>query len=632
MLLNISEIKNEALLQGLREISPMLRIKLCTDDGSKLLVRESAQGGFSVKKMDDGIAISFSRLPDFYKALAVFAANQEDIAAKAGIAELGAMLDCSRNAVLTVNGAKTMIRYFALMGYNYLMLYTEDTLEVKEYPYFGYMRGRYSKAELAEIEQYCGLFGIELIPCIQTLAHLNQALRWSAFQEITDLQDILLIGEEKTYAFIESIIKTCAENFTSKRIHVGMDEAHLVGLGRYLRQNGYKDRTQIMIEHVQRVIDICKKYGFSPMMWSDMFFRLAFGDYYAKENDGIPEAVRAQIPKDIAMVYWDYYSHDKAKYESMFAKHKQMGNEVIFAAGAWKWSGVAPDNRFSIKASEAALAAAAESGIQDVVVTAWGDDGGEAPMLSVLPGFMACSEMKYFGAFDAPQSDTRFKALTGMPLADFLTVDLPSRPVGVPESACDFSPCKYLLFQDVLAGIFDLNLIPEQTAAFYREACESIQAVADTAPPDFAPMFRAYAVLCKILAVKTELGRNLRTAYAAKDLESLKHIGEQTIPALIADIEDFYEMYKTVWLQMCKPFGLEVQDIHYGGLIMRLKTVSSMLHDFVSGASPAIAELEEEVLPYSWTTVAPEKRAVQTPYVPVTLWQRIVSVNFIAHG
>ena len=60
----------------------------------------------------------------------------------------GTMLDCSRNAVLTVESVKEWIDISADLGYNMLMLYTEDTYEVKGHPYFGYCRGRYSVCTL----------------------------------------------------------------------------------------------------------------------------------------------------------------------------------------------------------------------------------------------------------------------------------------------------------------------------------------------------------------------------------------------------------------------------------------------------------------------------------------------------
>ena len=88
------------------------------------------------------------------------------------------MLDCSRDGVYTVEALKKYIRILAKMGYTSLQLYTEEVYEIPEEPYFGYLRGRYSEAELRELDAYAAEQGIELVPCIQTLAHLSGLTRW----------------------------------------------------------------------------------------------------------------------------------------------------------------------------------------------------------------------------------------------------------------------------------------------------------------------------------------------------------------------------------------------------------------------------------------------------------------------
>ena len=50
--------------------------------------------------------------------------------------------------------SKKWVDLTASLGYNTLLLYTEDTYEVPDEPYFGYMRGRYSQAELRELDAY----------------------------------------------------------------------------------------------------------------------------------------------------------------------------------------------------------------------------------------------------------------------------------------------------------------------------------------------------------------------------------------------------------------------------------------------------------------------------------------------
>ncbi|MDE5897442.1 MAG: beta-N-acetylhexosaminidase, partial [Clostridia bacterium] len=91
--------------------------------------------------------------------------------------KLGVMIDCSRNAVLSKEAFFRMAEILAKLGYNTIRLYTEDTYEVEGEPYFGYLRGRYSKQELKEMDAFAAGLGIELVPCIQTLAHLNAIFR-----------------------------------------------------------------------------------------------------------------------------------------------------------------------------------------------------------------------------------------------------------------------------------------------------------------------------------------------------------------------------------------------------------------------------------------------------------------------
>ena len=86
---------------------------------------------------------------------------------------LGVMLDFSRNGVMTVEALKRFLSTIRKMGYNTVFLYMEDTYQVEGEPYFGYMRSRYSIEEMKEIDEFCASIGIEAIPCIQVLAHMQ---------------------------------------------------------------------------------------------------------------------------------------------------------------------------------------------------------------------------------------------------------------------------------------------------------------------------------------------------------------------------------------------------------------------------------------------------------------------------
>ena len=108
------------------------------------------------------------------------------------------MLDCSRNAVFTVEKVKSFYSYHGETGNEHLMLYTEETYTVPDEPYFGAYRSRYSQDEIREMDAYARTFGIELVPCIQTLAHLHNALKWPLGETVKDTADILQVGERRS--------------------------------------------------------------------------------------------------------------------------------------------------------------------------------------------------------------------------------------------------------------------------------------------------------------------------------------------------------------------------------------------------------------------------------------------------
>ena len=62
---------------------------------------------------------------------------------------LGYMIDCSRGAVPKIQTIQKFVDYLSAFGYTFLELYTEDTYEIEGEPYFGYMRGRYTKEEIS---------------------------------------------------------------------------------------------------------------------------------------------------------------------------------------------------------------------------------------------------------------------------------------------------------------------------------------------------------------------------------------------------------------------------------------------------------------------------------------------------
>lgn len=504
---------------------------------------------------------------------------------------LGVMLDCSRNAVMSVKELKKYITVLSKMGYNQFQLYTEDTYEVENEPFFGYRRGRYSIEELKEIDDFCFELGVELVPNIQTLAHLNAIVRWGDYKPIIDCNDILLAEEERTYELIENMVRSLRKAFRSDKIHIGMDEAHMLGRGKYLDKHGPVDRSEILLSHLRRVCEITDKYGFKPMMWSDMFYRIANGGEYYAASTGFSDQVRSMIPENLTLVYWDYYSFDRKRYDAMIKGHKALCDRIAFGGGAWKWSGHTPHNAFSIKCTKAAIASCIKCGVKDAFITCWGDDGAEASAWSVLPTlcYAACLAQ---GITKTADIKAKFTECVGASFDDFMLLDLPDR---LTDSLLT-NPSKYLLYNDCFMGLFD-KTVAEGDGKKYASYARRLKNAAKRAG-EFSYLFDTASKLCSALSVKADLGNRTRAAYLSRNMEELDCvIADYT--KVIKRVEAFYEAYKVQWFKENKPHGFEIQDIRLGGLIARLSSCKSRLIRLKSGDITEIPELDEEVLTLS---------------------------------
>ena len=77
----------------------------------------------------------------------------------------GTMLDCSRNAVPNLHTLKKWVDLTASLGYNTLLfIHRRHLVRYRTSRIFGYMRGRYSQAELRELDAYAKKQGMTIMP------------------------------------------------------------------------------------------------------------------------------------------------------------------------------------------------------------------------------------------------------------------------------------------------------------------------------------------------------------------------------------------------------------------------------------------------------------------------------------
>ena len=504
---------------------------------------------------------------------------------------IGMMLDCSRNAVKTVEEIKHIIDVLKKCNYNQILLYIEDTFELDGEPYFGYLRGRYTKEELKEIDRYAVSQGFEVVPCIQTLAHLNQIFRWNAYTDINDLSDVLLCGNDKTYNLINKMFDTVAECFSSNKVNIGMDEAYLVGYGKYRGDKTEIIQSDVFINHVNKVYELAKKHGLECLMWSDMFYRVCSnGKYYFEPKVEFKKELVEKLPKDITLIYWDYYHYKSSDYEKMYNCHKQFSNKIAFAGGIWSWSGFVPQNKYALSVITPAIKMIAENNIDEVFFTAWQDNGAECPFFASLPSIFYAGMKTSNPNLTMSEIKELFYKSFNIKFDDYMKLDLPNQ---LTKDKGLFNPSKYLLFNDPFLGICDSTIMGNESELY--KAKSRILKKLSNKMNEFSYISKFYASLCKALEYKADLGFKTRKLYKENDKEGLKQLLKQydlSIKYIKIALNDF----RIAWYEQNKSFGFEVQEIRFGGLIERLLSCKKRLVEFIEGKLEKIEELEQVIL------------------------------------
>jgi len=529
---------------------------------------------------------------------------------------LGAMIDVSRGRVLTVDYLKGRFDRMQKMGYNAVMLYTEDTFPLEDETKWGYMRGGYSVDDVRALKAHAEALGMTMIPCIETLGHLEQPLRWAEYDDVRNTGETLIVGEARTYALIDKMLAFWQQTVGGTRIHLGMDEAFGFAGAKYEKKNGKRPGVDVFLEHLVRVNDLCVAHGFSePIIWSDMFYRLGSKDhdYYDPEAKADP-SLATRIPKNVRLCYWDYYHSDRDYYARMIDGHRALGSEPILAGGIQVWQHFLCDREKTLGTMIPFVAAAKEKGCREFFFTIWGDDGGYAFPAVSEEGLFACAEIAA-GRTPEPTDENcaRFRAITGMDYRSMAKLGDVNRhyaddwPDMIQEAA--------ILYDDPLyCGNYRNFLVRKPSdatdrrfyCAVYKDAAwrdDGLKVMADWRAtlaaciglPGVPPAIDA---LIRTLSRKVACEADLLAAWRTKDRATLERLAVKDLPALVDAMRNFSERYRADWYATSQPFGFERIQKRNAAALVRLEEAKRRLDDYLAGRFPTIPELDEALRPF----------------------------------
>ncbi len=295
--------------------------------------------------------------------------------------------DISRGRVPTLKKLKSIVETLAFYKINSLQLYVEDAFMFRELQGIVTAENALTPDEITELDAYCMERFIDLVPSMSTFGHLYTLLQSERYNHICELKDYeptrnywlerqwhhtVDAYNPETIDVIGSMLRQFIPLFSSKYFNICCDETMDLCNGTNLG----RDKGEAYFYHVEKLIEIVKSYGKTPMMWGD-------------ECMARPDMAKERLPEDIIVLNWCYRPVVAEWIPKMFWER---GFSQICCTGTSCWDNFIENIYISTGNISSFAAHAKKYGTNGVLNTNWGDFGHVCPFNCNLYGLLFGAE------------------------------------------------------------------------------------------------------------------------------------------------------------------------------------------------------------------------------------------------
>jgi len=331
------------------------------------------------------------------------------------------MLDISRDKVPTMGTLKQLVEILEKFNYNQLQLYTEHTFAYSKHEAVWKDASPMTAQEIRELDLFCAMHGIDLVPNQNSFGHLERWLVKPAYNHLAELPHggaplpwggfkkdptTLCPTDPASLEFLAGLYDELLPNFESRLFNIGCDETFdLLGEGRSAAAVKEKGEGRVYLEFLLKVAELVRKRGKRPMFWGDVILRH-------------PELV-PELPKDLIALDWGYEGNHPFMDEA--AKFAAAGLDFYVCPGTSSWNSLAGRVENMRENMIAAERAGHTYGAKGFMVTDWGDGGHWQPLAASLPGLILGGNLAYSGSSAAKMDlEDALDAVMGVPLGGTL--------------------------------------------------------------------------------------------------------------------------------------------------------------------------------------------------------------------
>ncbi len=331
------------------------------------------------------------------------------------------MLDISRDKVPTMGTLRLIVDLLAKFEYNQFQLYTEHTFAYSAHRDVWEAASPLTAEEIRELDAYCALRGIDLVPNQNSFGHLERWLVKPAYNHLAELPQggaplpwggfkkdptTLCPTDPASLAFLDGLYAELLPNFASGLFNIGCDETFdLLGGGRSAAAVRERGAGRVYLDFLKQVAALARKHGKRPMFW---------GDVILKHPELVPE-----LPKDLIALDWGYEGNHPFGEEA--AKFRAAGLDFYVCPGTSAWNSLAGRVENMRENMVAAERAGRLHGACGFLVADWGDGGHWQPLAASLPGLVFGGMLAHEGASAAKMDlESALNGIMGVPLGGTL--------------------------------------------------------------------------------------------------------------------------------------------------------------------------------------------------------------------
>ena len=231
---------------------------------------------------------------------------------KPAIANRGFYHDATRGRVRKLEEYKKLADTLSYYKMNQLQLYVEHSYLFRELSEMWRDDTPLTAEEIMELDAYCKLLGIELVPSLSTFGHLDKLLKTKRFAPLCELEGsdkerftfrgrmehhTITPAKEASFEVIRNLLQEFMPLFSSRQFNLCADETFDLGKGRSKELAEEIGLQKMYVEFVKKTCKVITENGCRPMFWGDVI----------KES---PELLN-ELPASVICLTWGYSEEEK---------------------------------------------------------------------------------------------------------------------------------------------------------------------------------------------------------------------------------------------------------------------------------------------------------------------------------